>query len=186
MNTTVIFLRHAHTQKDPAQNAAAWVLSDDGEKQAETFAHDPITQNIDVVISSNEEKSVLTATPVAQKLNKDILRVEGFNEVKRGDAFLSDEEFEKEKRRQLEDWDHPAQGGETGNEALERFEDGLDKVINENEGKTILIISHGTILNLYFAKIAGEKEAIFDRWKQTGFCSYGIIENGEVVKDITS
>lgn len=186
MKTKIIFLRHAHTQKDSSQNAKAWVLSDEGEKQAEEFATNEIAQSIDVIYSSDEEKSVLTATSVATKLGKTITRVPGFNEVKRGDTYLSDEEFETEKQKQLEDWNHQAQGGETGNEAGARFEKSLEEVVNKHQGETLLIVSHGTILNLYFAKITETIDEIFSRWKATGFCSYGIVEDTDVVKDITS
>lgn len=185
MKTKVIFLRHAHTQKDQNKNAKTWILSEEGKKQAQDFVLDPIVKSIDVIYSSDEEKSVLTATPVAEKLGKKITRIAGFDEVKRGDRFLSDEEFKKEKQLQLEDWNHQAQGGETGNEAIARFEKSLSEIVERHPGETILVISHGTVLNLYFAKITNSKDQIFYRWQQTKFCSYGIVEDGKVTKDIT-
>lgn len=184
MKTTIIFLRHADTEKNPNQNAKQWGLSANGREQAERFVDDPICDSIEVIYSSNESKSILTATPVADKLHIEILRDGGFNEVARGDTYLSDEDFALEKQRQLDDWDHPAQGGETGNQALDRFELSVRNIAQKHAGKVILVVSHGTILNLYFAKITNPKEQTFARWERTGFCSYGIVENGVVVKDI--
>ena len=186
MKTTIIFLRHAKTQTDPTQHAKSWILSDLGRQQALNFVDDPIINTIDVIHASNEEKSVLTAAPIADKLHKEITRNPGFNEVKRGDEFLSDKDFQSEKRRQLEDWDYSASNGESGHEALARFETNLEEVINKHKGKTILLVSHGTILNLYFAKITKTKNQTFDRWQNTAFCGYGIVTDGKVVKDIIS
>lgn len=68
--------------------------------------------------------------------------------------------------------------------ALERFKTGIAKLEEENEGQTILVITHGTVLTLYFAEQTGKWERIFDRWKRLPFCAIGLVENGKVVKDL--
>lgn len=186
MKTKIIFLRHAKTQADPTQHAKEWKLSDLGYQQAIEFVNNQDAAGIDVIYTSDEEKSVLTAKPIAEKLGKEITRIPGLNEVKRGDAFLSDEEFEIEKRRQLENWEYTPSNGESSDEALTRFEKSLKEIEEKNQNKTVLIVSHGTILNLYFAKITGTKNHIFDRWQKSAFCAYGIVENNMVIKDIVS
>jgi|SRR3989344_6867796 len=185
-NTKLIFLRHADTQKDPHLNAALWELSDKGIKQAERVAKNPIMNAVDVIYVSEEQKTSLTAKPIADVLGKPTILMAEFNEVKRGDKFLAKEEFEAEKNRQLEDLFYKAFDGESGHEALERFKKGVDKVLKNNEGKTILIVTHGTILNIYFADMLNAYQELPERWQKTDFCAYGIVENGKVVKDIIS
>lgn len=182
--TKIIFLRHADTQKDPNLNAALWDLSKDGKKQAEKIANLSFMNDVDVIYVSEEKKTTLTVEPLAKKLGKKIIPLSFFNEVKRGDKFLTKEEFEAEKIKQLKDLDCHAFGGESSNEALARFKQGIKQVSKENTGKTILIVSHGTILNVYFANLLNAHDNLPERWQKTAFCAYGIVENGIVVRDI--
>lgn len=182
--TKIIFLRHADTQKDPNVNAALWGLSEEGKKQAEKAANLPVMDEIDVIYVSEEKKTALTVEPLAKKLGKELIPLSFFNEVKRGDKFLTKEEFESEKVKQLTDLDYPAFGGETGKEALTRFKEGVEQVAKENIGKTILIVTHGTVLNIYFADLLNAYDELPVRWQKTTFCAYGVVEDGKVVKDI--
>lgn len=182
--TKIIFLRHAHTQKDPNLNAALWGLSEEGKKQAERVANLPIMNEVDVIYVSEEKKTYLTVEPLAKKLRKEAIPLSFFNEVKRGDKFLTKEEFESEKVKQLTDLDYHAFDGESGNEALARFKQGINQILKENVGETILVVTHGTILNIYFADLLNAYDKLPERWQKTAFCAYGIIENGKVIKDI--
>lgn len=182
--TKIIFLRHADTQKNPNLNAALWGLSEEGKKQAEEVTHLPIMNEVDMIYASEEKKTILTIEPLARKLGKEIISLSFFNEVKRGDEFLTKEEFEAEKVKQLKDLDYHAFGGESGREALARFKQGVDQISKENADKTILIVTHGTILNIYFADLLDVYEELPKRWEKTTFCAYGVVENGVVTKDI--
>jgi len=182
--TKIIFLRHADTQKDPLVNAKLWGLSDIGKKQAEEVAKIHIMDTIDVIYTSEEKKSSLTADPISKKLSKKIHRMAFFNEVKRGDKFLTKDEFKAEKTRQLEDISFKAFNGESGIAALDRFKKGISEVTEQNDGKTILIVTHGTVLNIYFANLLNVYSDLIKRWNKTDFCAYGIVENGVVIKDI--
>lgn len=183
-NTRLIFLRHAHTQKDPSINAAKWVLSENGNKQAENVSEMPLMNSVDVIYVSEEQKTFLTVKPLAQKLNKKPQSLPFFNEVKRGDKFLPKEEFEVEKIKQLKDLSCSAFDGESGMEALLRFKQGIEFVIKENQNKTILIVTHGTILNIYFADLLNAYNELPNRWNRTVFCAVGVVENDKVIRDI--
>ena len=183
--TKIIFLRHADTQKDPNLNAALWGLSAEGKRQAEEIANLSIMNEVDVIYVSEEKKTALTVEPLAKKLGKEkIIPLSFFNEVKRGDKFLTKEEFEAEKVKQLKDLDYHAFEGESGKEALVRFKQGIDQILKENIGKIILVVTHGTILNIYFADLLNTYDKLPERWRKTAFCAYGVVENGIVVKDI--
>lgn len=186
LTTKIIFLRHADTEKNPSVNAAEWGLSEKGEQQAMEVSNMLIMSTVDVIYVSDEQKTALTVAPLSEKLNKEIHPLSFFNEVRRGDKFLTKEEFEAEKVKQLQDLSYPAFGGESGTEALARFKQGIEQVTKEYEGKTILIVTHGTVLNIYFADLLDVYTALPDRWSRTAFCAVGVVEGGKVIKDIVT
>ena len=102
-NFPMIFLRHAKTEQDPHLNATAWGLSEEGKRQAQSVSEIPVLNEVDVIYTSEEKKAILTAEPLAKKLGKDISPLSFFNEITRGDGFLSKEMFEEEKVKQLTD-----------------------------------------------------------------------------------
>lgn len=185
-NTKIIFLRHADTQKDPSVNAAMWGLSDLGNKQALDLSEDEILKTAEGVYVSSEKKTKLTIEPLVSKINVDIKEDSNFDEVRRGDKFLTKEEFETEKNLQLEDFSYHAFGGESCFEALERFKNQVEHIKSLNENKTIIIVTHGTILTIYLAYIIDIKDPqkIKERWKNTGFGKYAIVKDNVVIKDI--
>lgn len=182
--TKFIFLRHAETQKNPDINATFWDLTELGKIQAEKTADLPIMNKVDVIYVSIEKKTSLTAKPLSKKINKKLNSLSFFNEVRRGNKFLTKEDFEIEKIKQLKDLNYHAFDGESGNEALERFKLGIEQISKNNVGKTILIVTHGTILNIYFAYLLDSYDKLPERWQKTNFCVYGIVENEKVLKDI--
>ncbi len=185
-HTKLIFLRHADTQKDPNVHASQWGLSETGSKEAEGVRDIALMGEVDEIYISEELKTELTVRPLAQLLDKNPIRLAEFNEVARGEKFLSKEDFELEKRKQLEDLSYAAFNGESGNDALARFKSGVSKVLSENPERTVLIATHGTVLNLYFADLLNVNADLPERWESTGFCAYGIVEDGTVMKDIVS
>ena len=182
--TKLIFLRHAHTQKNPLVNATKWDLSAEGKQQAENLCKMPIMNYVDVIYVSEEQKTLLTVELLKNKINKIPKTLSFFNEVKRGDKFLTKEEFESEKTKQLTDLNYLAFDGESGMEALARFKQGVDLVTKENSNKTILIVTHGTILNIYFANLLNTYGELKNRWDRTTFCAIGVVQNNKVIQDI--
>jgi len=184
VKTRFIFLRHAETQKDQNLNAALWVLSEIGTDQALKATTLSVFDAVDVIYTSEEIKTTLTIEPLAKKLEKKIEILANFNEVKRGDTFLTKEEFELEKVKQLSDLEYHAFGGESCREALTRFENGVDQILQLHQGKIILVVTHGTVLNLYFANLLNVQNKLPERWHKTSFCAYGIVENNKILRDI--
>ncbi len=182
--TKIIFLRHAQVEKDPSVNASLWGLSEEGEQNAKKLLNEKELISIDSFYSSTEKKAYLTVKPLADKGKKEVNQLHFFDEVKRGDKFLSKEEFEVEKKKQLRELDYHAFDGESARQALKRFKEGVELVTKENKNKTLIVATHGTVLNLYFAHLLSAFDKIEERWEKTGFCVYGVVEDGEVLKDI--
>ncbi len=185
MENELIFIRHAKTKVDKEVPIENWVLTEEGEKQAEEIANSGEFDEVNLLICSNEDKSYLTIKPFADKLDKEIIRVEDLGEIKRPDSEkLSLEEYEDMKVQVFGDLDFTEHNWETANHALERFKKVVEEIDNKYENKKILICSHGTVMTLYFAEMKNELDNLMERWKNLEFGAIGIIKNGEVVRDI--
>jgi 2,3-bisphosphoglycerate-dependent phosphoglycerate mutase len=181
---TFYFLRHAETEKNQQVPATEWNLSERGKRQALEISEGGAFNDVDIIISPGEEKAYQTVMPIAAKINKEIVRMGEFNEMKRGEKFFSKDEFEKIKREKLEDLDCDKDGGESARVALERFENGLKRINELYDNKKILIVSHGTILALYFSKLMNKMREVYDRWCTMQFCAWGIVKDNKVERDI--
>ena len=185
-NNTYIFLRHGETVKDPDVPAVNWLLTDETQKALGTPANESTFSDVGVIYSSHEHKAIKSAEPFAEKLNLSIVQQDGLEEVHRGEAYLSDDEFTKLKQTKLEDRDSNPDEGESSNDALKRFIASIEEVDRKHENETILISSHGTILSLYFCHVASDFTNIFKYWKNIPFCGIGITKGGEVIQHISS
>jgi len=182
---TLIFIRHAKTKKEPNVPIERWVLAEEGLRSAQELAESGIFDDVDVLVSSDENKAYLTLKPLADKLKKKIMRVKELGEIKRPNSeSLPTKEYEEVKARLLKDIDYTERGWETANHALNRFQTAVNKVDREYDDKKLLICAHGTVLTLYFAALQNKLDRLFSRWKELEFGSYGVVQNGKVVKDI--
>ena len=166
-----IFLRHAETIKDPSRPAPEWDLTPDALVKIEEYISDNRFANVTKIYSSTESKAIATGKPVAEFLNLQINEMEDFVEVKREKKFLTDEEFLDQKKRELTNIDKIENGVESANTALLRFEMGIQKLEEKYSNENILIVTHGTVMALYLAKLENDMENIFARWQKLKFCS---------------
>lgn len=185
MNNKIIFLRHAKTEVDKSLAIADWFLSKKGEKHAQQISSDPVFDDVDLIFASTERKGVDTARPIAQRLDKEIIQIEDLGEIRRpGAEKVTLKEYKRLKSVIFSDFDKSEAGWETVNHALKRFEEAVKKIDEKHENKVILIVAHGTVMSLYFADIQGKMDELFSRWKNLGFCEWGIIKDGKIIKDI--
>ena len=186
MNNTFYFLRHGKTKVDSGKPISQWVLSDVGEEQALKCAQSGIFDEVDVIMVSGEEKSFQTAKPIADKLKKEIDKVEEINELDRDKGgFLSSEKYEETVRYCLE---HPLEivnNWEMASKALKRFSKKIEEIDKEYENKKILIVGHGYTINMYFAHLLGVIDQVYKRLNTNTFADWGIVKNGKVIKDIS-
>jgi len=185
VNNTFCFLRHAVPKLDKSKPRSKWILSEEGVHAAQKLAPSPVFDNVNLIISSEEERAYQTARFVADKLGKEVVRMLELNELEQdAGGFLEKEEFDRTIRFALTRWDRSLHGWETARCALDRFRKAVNQVNSEYEGKTILIVSHGCVLNLYFAELLNKLNTVYERWNKTTFLNYGLVKDGKVVKDI--
>lgn len=130
----------------------------------------------------------MTARPFVIKLKKSIIKKSELNELKLGNYnFKAKDKFIEYRHKCFLDLDYSEERGETCREALNRFQNIIDKIDSKYQEKTILIVSHGTVLTLYFAnlmKILENGELVFNYWKHLKFCSWGLVKNKKIIKNL--
>ncbi len=192
MVNTFYFLRHAQTTVDLSRPSKEWVLSEIGIKQCRELASSNIFSKIDLIICSTEKKTSLTAQPFAELTNKPIFTHTGLNEIGSDKPPLRNtQEFEELRLKCFKDLDYTEYGWESSRNALKRFKLSIEEINSRfytaYNDKTILVVSHGTILSLYFADLLGiinRGTEVFKRWKHLEFCAWGLVINNKVIKDI--
>ncbi|MHA1985708.1 MAG: histidine phosphatase family protein [Promethearchaeota archaeon] len=185
VNNILIFLRHAETKVDKRIKNSKWLLTEKGKSAALDLANSKNFDEVDIIIASAEEKAYKTILPLAEKLNKAVLREAELNEIMRDNGrFLETNEYLNTMELCMNNRKKSFNNWETANKALERFSNKIEEIDYENNDKKILIVSHGTVINLYFAKLLGKLENVFNRAQTNTFCDYGIIKNKKVISDI--
>lgn len=124
-------------------------LNDCGVVQARELANNAKSKNIDLIVCSHLSRARQTASIIAKILNVEFIIDEGLAEAKKG--LWEETTFESIAEQYPEIWDHwqnspataPIPGGETINEVFERVTGSICRLVqNENE-KNLLLISHG-------------------------------------------
>jgi broad specificity phosphatase PhoE len=184
-NNTLILVRHAETKVDENIKISKWILTEKGKNESRELFNLDLFNDVDIIMTSDEEKAYQTAYPLSKKLNKEIVREQNLNEIMRDyGRFLEKDEYINNMKLCMENRDQSFNNWETANTALERFSKKIEEIDSNYSNKKILIVSHGGVINLYFAKILGKMEKIYDRILTNTFCDYGIIQNNTIIKDI--
>ncbi len=179
------FLRHGETKVDKNTPISAWALSEKGEAQAKQFAQDGTFKDVDLVFSSTEEKAYKTALPIAESLGKEVSKLEEIVELNRDNGeFLSADDYENAIKQCLGNSGKSFNNWETAAHALERFERKIEELDSVYDNKKILIVGHGFTINLYFSKLLGLLDKVYQRLNTNDFADWGVVKNQKVVKDI--
>ncbi|MBY8989984.1 MAG: histidine phosphatase family protein [Candidatus Lokiarchaeota archaeon] len=186
-NNILIFLRHAETKVEKGVKNSEWSLTTKGKLDALKIVESKPFDNINIIIASAEEKALNTAYPLAGELKIKILIEADLNEIKRDHGkFLDTQRYIITMKQCMTIRDKSFNNWETANNALERFSKKIEEIDFKHDRKKILIVSHGVVINLYFAKVLGKLEDVFDRAQTNTFCDYGIIQNNNVIRDIAT
>lgn len=121
-------------------------LSVNGEKYAKELSEREELQKVDVLYSSHYVRAMSTAKYIAERNNIKLNVDERLGERKFGVKNISDlpDDFFDE---QFRNWDYKLPDGESINEVIKRMNEVLKEIINNNKGKNIALVSHGTALS---------------------------------------
>jgi broad specificity phosphatase PhoE len=166
MKTTIFLMRHGETEtnKDNILCGQTDVgLSQRGFKQAELGAEYLSKFNFDKIYSSDLQRALCTAEPIAKKKNLPIIKDENLREIFCGDwECVKGEDLKKrypeEYGMYLKDFvNSKCVNGESGKDFIKRAIDTVNKIAKENAGKTVLIATHGGILRALDAFLFTDK-----------------------------
>lgn len=156
MITRLIFVRHGEAEGNQKRIFHGWTdseLTPKGHKQAESVAARLKSENIDVIYSSPLKRAYGTASIIARENNiKDIITLDGLKEINGGK--WENENWDELPQKWPEEYDvwerkphlHCMPMGETMKEVFDRMVSAINYIIEENQGKNVCIVTHGTVL----------------------------------------
>ncbi len=125
-------------------------LSVNGEMKARILSELDLFDNITKIYSSNYVRAISTAKYISTKLNLNINILDELGERKFGVEKYS--ELDKDFGiKQYNDFSYKMKNGECLKEVQKRMKKIIDKIVVDNVGKEVLVISHSTAMLSYFS-----------------------------------
>ena len=189
MVTRLILVRHAEAEGNVKRIFHGWTDSDITEKgqiQAKLAANKLKNIKIDVLYSSSLRRTLKTAEYISEAKGLPIIRTDKLKEINGGDwEDVSWEMLSKKWPEAYELWEnkphvHQMPNGESMEEFHSRLIDEINYIINNNKGKNICIVTHGTairVLTCYFHHCSLEKLNSF-KWVDNTSVSIVDYEDG--------
>lgn len=170
--TTLYLIRHGQTIWNVQKKMQGWndsPLSELGIQQAEWLSERLENVSIDIIYSSPLGRALKTAEIVRGTKNIDIISRDNLREINGGMWEGKEQEYiEKEFKEQLNNyWNAPhlyvPYGGENFEQVRDRAVKEIENIINENEGKNILVVTHGATLKCFMSYV--RNISIKDLWE---------------------
>lgn len=191
MTTTIYLTRHGQTEWNVEGKMQGWedsTLTSLGVQQAQWLKELFMDMNIDVIYSSSSGRAYNTAKIVNEDKNININTDDNLREIKLGKMQgLTQEEIKSMYQKEYFYYYNkpsayiPVGDGETFSELFQRASETLSKIVNDNEGKKILIVTHTMIIKAIICWI--NKRPIDEFWDKPyirqGSLTTILIENGE-------
>jgi broad specificity phosphatase PhoE len=170
----LILIRHSQSQPIPGVDAQRWPLAPEGQGRAAALAPRLARYQPGVVFSSYERKAVQTAQIVAEGLHIPYVLWPGLHEhVRTAVPYFDRATFLNLVQDFFARPDELIFGSESANQTLTRFEDALDDLVSSYPRRTIAAVSHGTVLSLYLAPVAGRDP--FEFWQSLGEPAFAVL-----------
>ncbi len=172
-------VRHAQTQFNKEhifQGVTDNGLNQEGIKQAERIAEFFEKIEINEIYSSPLNRVIQTATPLAEKKNKEIIILDNFFEVNCGkwegkNWFYLVENEKESLKKWLLDADFKAPEGESLLDVYNRVEKDLFKILSEPEkDRTIVLYGHGGVNRAIICHLLGIPINRAFRFEQSNAC----------------
>jgi len=167
----MILIRHSHSKVDQNLPPHHWGLTAEGRARCIPLAERVAVHNPEVVITSDEPKAMETGEIVARELGISWRTAPNIHEHRRGGGvLLSQAEFEDKIRGLFAHPERPVFGLETAQQALDRFSAALGSIMVAYPDQNVAIVSHGTVISLYYGALTGEDAYQF--WRRLGLPSF--------------
>ncbi len=170
----IIFIRHSLSKLDESLPPHHWGLTQEGRARCYPLAEILRDFAPELIFTSVEPKAVQTGEIVAQKLGIPCHVRGGLHEHERDRGpIVSREEFLARIANLFSNPDQLVMGRETANQALARFSTTVQELVAAHPLQNIGIVSHGTVMSLYYAQITGDD--IFPFWQALGLPAFYVV-----------
>jgi broad specificity phosphatase PhoE len=171
----LILVKHSLPEIVEDVPAREWELSEKGRALAERLADRLRQYQPEVVISSTEPKAKQTAEIVSASLDITPRVVDGLHEHDRSHSpIYSQEKFQTLVRELFDKPDVLVFGDETANQALTRFRDSINAILNSHVNKNLVVVAHGTVISLFVSWLTGLDGYLL--WKELGLPSFVVLD----------
>jgi broad specificity phosphatase PhoE len=175
MTKYLILVKHSVPEIEENRPANAWKLSAEGQIRAQRLAEELKSYEPEAILSSHEPKAQETAAILARQLRLDLQTVPDLHEHDRSNMpFLSHDLFQVSIREFFQKPDKLVFGSETANQAHGRFYRAIHSILSAHTGKTIVIVTHGTVISLFVSRLTGSSD--LEIWSKLGLPSFVAID----------
>ena len=164
----LVLVRHSQPEIERDIPAAEWRLSDIGRRRAESMAANLRGYRADLVWCSREPKAVETAEILGMALGVPTRIEAGLEEHHRDNVpfFPTTEEFGQAIDEFFSQPSRLVLGSETANQACDRVTTAIGSAL-EGGDEDAIVVTHGTVMALYLARVADVEAMSFWRELQT-------------------
>jgi broad specificity phosphatase PhoE len=171
MTKYLILVKHSLPQIEEDRPANTWKLSAEGQVRARRLAEHLERFEPEAIISSNEPKAKETADILAGHFQLNMQMIPDLHEQDRSNVpYLSERAFQASIREFFEKPDELVFGSETANQAYTRFYRAVHSILSEYQNKTVVIVTHGTVISLFVSRLTGSSD--LELWSQLGLPSF--------------
>ena len=172
---SLILVKHSLPDVLEDVPAREWDLSEEGKTRAQKLAAKLVHFRPQVIVSSIEPKAQQTAEIIAGILGLEYHSVDGLHEHDRSQSpYTSKDEFQSLVQAFFDKPNQLVFGNETGDQALVRFRQAVDSVMNSHDDKLVLIVAHGTVIALFVSWLTGCDGYLL--WQKLGLPSFVVLD----------
>jgi broad specificity phosphatase PhoE len=172
----LVLIRHAEPVRigeGEVEGPADPELHERGHQQCERLATWLADEHLDAVYASPMQRARQTAAAVAAPRGLDVQLVDDLAEFDRMAGFyIPIEELRATKDPRMQSW---ADGDFSDVQAdpvefRQRVVAGMDRIIADNPGRTVAVVSHGGVMNAFLAEVVGIDRLLWFDVDYTGIC----------------
>jgi broad specificity phosphatase PhoE len=169
----LILIKHAKPHVEDDVPSHEWELSREGRESCKALGQFLEKHQPKVIVTSDEPKAIETGSIVAEALEVNSRMGDGLHEHDRSNVpMMQSREFISTMALFFKDRHRLVLGKETAEAALDRFEQAVRTLLDEEPEGNIAVVTHGTVLAL-FAEAHGAGDG-FGLWRKMGLPSVAV------------
>ena len=190
MRTTILIVRHGETlwnKERRLQGQKDIPLSETGILQAKALQDTIKRHKITKIYTSKLSRAIKTAEIITNHLDLPMKKLKTLNEISYGqwEGKLREEYKEELKRLNIPYHLYTPKNGEPNNRFKKRVISSFRKIVNKNQGETILIVAHGAVIQAIFRHLKKIPYSQDSPYKIPNTCfSIFHLEDGKIIEEL--